>query len=387
MIHEGDNVVEFEIYEVVNGTLTFGLGYLYAATYDGTTLTEAESQLRNTSGNSPNAKIYDSQLIDMGGGWKRVRIWLTKNAEESVGRFVFAGGGTWIIENLKVQRSGAYSYYAPETLTDDQWRDATENNKHLTNSFVYQALDRPDINARSVALSKVSTERISGGAITVTGSVIETLNEGGASADDLDTLNGGVEGQLVLLRPSLFTQAPTVKNATGNIHLHRDFQMVTEDSSLLLIKNGSNWEEVTRSNNGTVQSLFTPSIQIGGSNTGITYTYQQGWYYYLDHHREVAMVDIHLTLSSDGDILGDINLHGLPFTLFNYSTGQAPDSCPVQVMGGLATACDEVFAVANPGGTTYALHKRVGTTVSRLGGADIGDAFSFHLQGLLRANR
>lgn len=143
VIDSGDVLVEFDIYEVSAGTLTFGPGYLYAATYDGTTLTEAESQLRNTAGSYPDAQIYDSQLIDLGGGWKHVKVWFTVNAANTVGRLAIAGSGEWIMDNFHASRAGAFAAYYPSGLSRGVWRDDSLNGFDLTHDDEVALLFNP----------------------------------------------------------------------------------------------------------------------------------------------------------------------------------------------------------------------------------------------------
>ena len=55
---------------------------------------------------------------------------------------------------------------------------------------------------------------ISSGAITVTSSYVRVLTEGSASSDDLDTINGGVAGQVLYLHQQLSTKDVTLKDGT-----------------------------------------------------------------------------------------------------------------------------------------------------------------------------
>ena len=90
---------------------------------------------------------------------------------------------------------------------------------------------------------------VASGAITVTRSFATVAGEGGAS-DDLDTINGGVEGDWLLLRRVSGGTTLTVKDGTGNLRLAGDCVMnATEDMLLLFCIGSSLWAEVARSNN------------------------------------------------------------------------------------------------------------------------------------------
>ena len=90
---------------------------------------------------------------------------------------------------------------------------------------------------------------IAGGIITRTGSYHLVDTEGDAAADDLDTILGGVEGDLLFLMPANVARVVTVKDGTGNILMPAD--MVLDqlcDIEVLIYRNGS-WCEITASSN------------------------------------------------------------------------------------------------------------------------------------------
>jgi hypothetical protein len=70
--------------------------------------------------------------------------------------------------------------------------------------------------------------------------------EGGAATDDLDTISGGVVGQVIILGTASNSQDTTVKDGTGNIGLAGDFAMTTSGHRLVLEFNGTNWFELSR---------------------------------------------------------------------------------------------------------------------------------------------
>jgi hypothetical protein len=92
---------------------------------------------------------------------------------------------------------------------------------------------------------------IASGVITVTGGFHTVDTEGGAGTDDLDTINGGVDGRILVLMAANGSRDVVVKNSTGNIKLNSDFTMDTQYDTLTLmyVNSLSLWVEISRSNN------------------------------------------------------------------------------------------------------------------------------------------
>ena len=90
---------------------------------------------------------------------------------------------------------------------------------------------------------------ISGGAITVTQNYHQVDTQGDASTDDLDTINGGTVGQILILRAQNDSRTVVLKDGTGNLKLSGDFSLDDLDDTITLIYTGSNWLEVATANN------------------------------------------------------------------------------------------------------------------------------------------
>ena len=88
-----------------------------------------------------------------------------------------------------------------------------------------------------------STElTISGGAITLTQNYHSIDTEGNAASDDLDTINGGTEGFLLVLRAEDAARTVVVKDGTGNILLPSgDYFLDDAQRVIALIYDGLNW--------------------------------------------------------------------------------------------------------------------------------------------------
>ena len=116
--------------------------------------------------------------------------------------------------------------------------------------------------ARDAGTDASNTVLISGGAsykgqLTVASGIVTVDNwttafavdtEGGAGTDDLDTINGGVTGQVVTIWGVTGSRVVTAKDGSG-LHLNGDFAFTSTSSTLTLIKKSTIWIEVSRSAN------------------------------------------------------------------------------------------------------------------------------------------
>jgi hypothetical protein len=91
---------------------------------------------------------------------------------------------------------------------------------------------------------------LAAGVVTATDSYHEITSQSGPS-DDLDTINGGVDGMILVLHPTS-GDTITVKDGTGNIKTATDFAMNAIEDSIMLIYSSaqSAWIEISRSDNG-----------------------------------------------------------------------------------------------------------------------------------------
>ena len=92
---------------------------------------------------------------------------------------------------------------------------------------------------------------ISSDVIAVTHSFHTVDTEGDVSSDDIDTINGGVAaGQILTITANNTARSVVAKDGTGNLKLAGDFTMDNTEDTLMLVYDGSNWLEVSRSGNG-----------------------------------------------------------------------------------------------------------------------------------------
>lgn len=86
------------------------------------------------------------------------------------------------------------------------------------------------LTAKKTVLERQATVNILSGAITVTGSYHVVDTEAAAATDDLDTINGGVTGQELIIRPASTIRDVVITNA-GNIATKSGASVTLNDSS------------------------------------------------------------------------------------------------------------------------------------------------------------
>jgi hypothetical protein len=69
------------------------------------------------------------------------------------------------------------------------------------------------------------------------------------ATDDLDTILGGIEGDLLLLRAANDARSIVIKDGTGNILMPADMTLDNTEDIELLYFDGTNWCEITGSSN------------------------------------------------------------------------------------------------------------------------------------------
>lgn len=101
-----------------------------------------------------------------------------------------------------------------------------------------------------VGLGTATELTIASGAVTATRSSHTIDNESDAASDDLDTISGGTTGDMLILQAENTARTVVLKDGTGNLKLAGDFSLDNTEDRIMLIKDGSNWVEISRSDNG-----------------------------------------------------------------------------------------------------------------------------------------
>lgn len=120
------------------------------------------------------------------------------------------------------------AWTAPKTWTAEVLTSSDMNTYIRDNQLFLKA---------NTSYGAASSLTVSSGEITVTQSYHKVAGEG-AAADDIDTISGGTEGQVITIRPN--GQIITLKNGTGNLTLGRDVILKTDNYHISLIYTADN---------------------------------------------------------------------------------------------------------------------------------------------------
>lgn len=108
------------------------------------------------------------------------------------------------------------------------------------------------LSASRLLTPKSAELTIASGVITVTGGYHDVDTEADAASDDLDTISGGVDGAILILRANNDARTVVVKDGTGNIQCGGDRTLDnTQDTVTLLFSSTlSAWLEIAFAANG-----------------------------------------------------------------------------------------------------------------------------------------
>jgi len=104
-----------------------------------------------------------------------------------------------------------------------------------------------------INLGPSPTLTIASGVITATKSYHKVDTEAAAATDNLDTINGGTDGDILILRTANIARDVTIKNGTGNLRTVGDFTLNYLEDRIMLQYDGDLgvWVEISRSDNVT----------------------------------------------------------------------------------------------------------------------------------------
>ncbi len=127
-------------------------------------------------------------------------------------------------------------------------------------TWIAELLDSADMNEflrdpinylkTNIGLDAAIELTISGGVVAKTKAYHKIDTEADGSPDALDTINGGSEGDILVIRAEHTDRTITVTD-DGNITLAgaADFSMDSTNDTMMLIYDGAKWLELSRSNN------------------------------------------------------------------------------------------------------------------------------------------
>jgi hypothetical protein len=111
---------------------------------------------------------------------------------------------------------------------------------------------RNDIGTPSAA-EVVQAVTIASGVVTILNSgqtkVLTVDTESAGATDDLDTVSGGIAGDIIVLKAANAARDVVAKDGTGNMRLAGDFTLDNTDDAITLLYDGTIWRELSRSDN------------------------------------------------------------------------------------------------------------------------------------------
>ena len=187
-----------------------------------------------------------------------------------------------------------------------------------------------DIQEMQVAAATELT--IAAGIITRTQAYHSVDTQDDDPSDDLDTINGGTEGDLLIIRAEDSARTVVVKTGTGNIVLSSGSDISLEDDTdhLLLVFDGANWCDDYRVAGGgggapvdaeyltlaldaglTAERRFVPGAWLAGTDGGAGGDYNlhvqmdlpTRLMYATGEHIEYATIQLALTACAQGDVV------------------------------------------------------------------------------------
>jgi hypothetical protein len=116
----------------------------------------------------------------------------------------------------------------------------------------------------NIALDTPSELTIATGVVTKTASHHTIDTESDAASDDLDTIAGGSEGDVLFIRPANAARVVTIKHGVGNIQCNSGADITLYSGYTLLIYDGATWWVIGVS---AVKRSFTrsASVTVGGA--------------------------------------------------------------------------------------------------------------------------
>ena len=161
----------------------------FIATWDDSTNPSNKGFIRLTKGGAPeNFVIFEISAVTDNTGW----LQLTVSHVDSNGSF-----------------SASDTLYLIFTRTGDQGSVSASSNNDFTGDNTF---------AGKTAFKDDGELTIASGSITITGTDHTVDTESDAATDDLDTINGGSDGEILIIRAANAARDIVVKHGTGNIN-------------------------------------------------------------------------------------------------------------------------------------------------------------------------
>jgi hypothetical protein len=165
--------------------------------------------------------------------------------ETGTGAAVFATSPTLVTPILGTPTSGTLTNCTGPTsmITSGTFADA-----RIAESNVTQHKAATNANVGILSFATPTELTISGGVATMTQTRHQIDTEGDAATDDLDTINGGSEGQILILKAINGARTVVVKHGTGNIATADTVDISLDEfrKFIVLMYQGSTWYVIAK---------------------------------------------------------------------------------------------------------------------------------------------
>ena len=175
----------------------------------------------------------------------------------SFGGALFGQGGSAGVRVTGSSSSGdSYIQFTDDiSSTATGWkvqRDAGTDNLDITyeNTQIFSFSETGGI-ANGFGFANLGTQTIASGAISIgNGSFYRVDTEGAAATDDLATITTtAIDGHILVIAASNSARTVVCKDGGGNLRLAGDFSLDNGQDRLMLMYDGTNWCEISRSDN------------------------------------------------------------------------------------------------------------------------------------------
>jgi hypothetical protein len=127
---------------------------------------------------------------------------------------------------------------------NDFFRDVSENEHQVT-------MGPNGLFGSAFVHVKASSELTIASGVVTADQTFHSIDVETGSTDDLNTINGGGDGDIIIIKAEHADKTIVVKDGTGNLQTAGDFSMDNSTDTMMLINSGgSTWLELSRSNNG-----------------------------------------------------------------------------------------------------------------------------------------
>ena len=178
--------------------------------------------------------------------------------QNAAGDLFLAVGGFSAVHKLMIGTTAGIQFLAGKTLsalgglTVEGAIEADTSYKMggTTVIFANRNIKGNNVTADGFLNVGTSTElTIVAGVITATKTHHTVDTEADASSDNLDTINGGSEGDILILRANNSARTVVLMDNTGNLRLAGDFSLTHNLDTITLLFRSAEWVELSRSDN------------------------------------------------------------------------------------------------------------------------------------------